>query len=148
MIKKLSIHHLAEIKDLFVSVFSKPPWNDQWNDEQLNRYLNDLMNQSNSLSFGYYQDDKLIGLSLGYIYHWWSDKEYFIKEFCVDIELQHQGLGSQFLKSIEEELTKMTITAIILNTDSNSHAYHFYMKNEFHELSDYVMLAKNIKKKI
>ena len=50
--KRLDESEIVMIKELFVSVFTKEPWNDDWSDEnQLELYLHDLVGQSNSLTF-------------------------------------------------------------------------------------------------
>ena len=58
--KRLDESEIVMIKELFVSVFTKEPWNDDWSDEnQLELYLHDLVGQSNSLTFGLYEDPLL-----------------------------------------------------------------------------------------
>lgn len=58
------------VKNLFVSVFTKEPWNDDWsNENQLQLYIHDLMGQHNSLTFGLYEESELIGISMGHIRH-------------------------------------------------------------------------------
>ena len=62
------MNEIEAIKELFVSVFTIEPLNDDWsNREQLNLYLSDLAGQSNSLTYGLFQDEHLIGVSIGYI---------------------------------------------------------------------------------
>ena len=53
---------------LFRDVFTHEPWNDDWSDtEQLNAYITDLTGQSYSLTLGYFDGDRLVALSMGYI---------------------------------------------------------------------------------
>ena len=145
MIKKLDQTNQKEIKALFLKVFTDEPWNDQWTDNQVNLYLNDLMNNSNSLSIGYYIEDCLIGLSLGYIFHWWQGTDYYVKELCIDSKYQNQGHGKLFLSLIEGYLKENNVTAYYLNTENDVIAYQFYLKNGFKELKNNVVLAKNIR---
>ena len=50
--------------------FSNEPWNDDWSDtEQLNAYISDLTGQSCSLTLGYFDGDRMVALSMGYIKH-------------------------------------------------------------------------------
>jgi len=148
MIKRLTYEHMEDVKKLFLSVFTQPPWHDHWpSDAYVTRYLDDLMNQQNSLSLGYYHQDELVGLSLGYTFHWWQGKDYFIKEFCIKRDLQGQGIGSSFLHEMENELLSLGIEAMYLITERDVPAYHFYQKNDFFELKNSVMFAKNMKQK-
>lgn len=52
--KRLDESASATIRDLFVSVFTKEPWNDDWSDEnQLRLYIQDLTGQKNSMTLAY-----------------------------------------------------------------------------------------------
>lgn len=54
-----------EIAELFANVFTQELWNDDWSDrEQLRHYIHDLTGQGNSLTFGLYQDEELVGVSM------------------------------------------------------------------------------------
>ena len=54
-LKRLSIKDKAAITDVFISVFTKEPWNDDWSDKvQLDMYINDLIGQGYSLTYGLY----------------------------------------------------------------------------------------------
>ena len=133
-LKRLSIKDKEIITDVFTSVFTKEPWNDDWSDtNQLDMYINDLVGQGYSLTYGLFDDDELIGISLGYVKHWYSGTEYIINEFCVKTERQGAGAGSFFIAEIEKAIKEMEIKQIFLLTDSNVPAYNFYKKNGFSE---------------
>ena len=133
-LKRLTIKDKEIITDVFTSVFTKEPWNDDWSDtNQLDMYINDLCGQSYSLTYGLFDDDELIGIALGYVKHWYSGTEYIINEFCVKTERQGAGAGSFFIAEIENAIKEMGIKQIFLLTDSNVPAYRFYKKNGFNE---------------
>lgn len=133
------------VKELFVSVFTNEPWNDDWsNQEQLDLYLSDLMGQSNSLTYGLYEEEKLIGLSMGHIRHWYSGTEYYIDELCIRTDRQGNGIGTYFLKEIERGIKEIDLVKIFLQTENTVPAYHFYQKNGFCELKEQVLLVKKI----
>ncbi|MDE5884444.1 MAG: GNAT family N-acetyltransferase [Oscillospiraceae bacterium] len=141
--KELSIEQMEEIKQLFFKIFSNEPWNDDWSDPiQLHQYINDLIGNKNSFSLGLFDDDKLIGLSLGYIMHWYAGTEYYIFEFAIETERQEKGLGTDFLSKIEKYAADKKITHIFLQTERTAPAYHFYQKNGFSEIKDHVSLFK------
>lgn len=143
-VKELSVEQMEEIKQLFFEIFSNEPWKDDWSDSnQLHHYILDLIGNNNSLSLGLFEDDTLIGLSLGYIMHWCSGTEYYIFEFCVKTELQGRGLGTEFLNRIETIAKEKDITHIFLQTEQNVPAYRFYEKNGFVELDGHVSFVKN-----
>ena len=111
---------------------------------QLNLYLYDLVGQSNSLTYGFFEDGKLIGVSMGHIRHWCSGTEYYIDEFFIQTDKQGIGIGTHFLKEIEKGIKEIGLVKIFLQTENNVPAYGFYQKNGFYELKKHVSLAKKI----
>ena len=144
-IKRLSIKEKEAITNVFLGVFTKEPWNDDWSDtEQLDMYINDLIGQSYSLTYGLYDDDELIGISMGYIKHWYRGTEYIINEFCIKTELQGKGAGTFFIKEIEKAIQELGLNQIFLLTDTNVPAYNFYKKNGFFEETTTVAFGKRV----
>lgn len=142
-LRELSINNNEEIKSFFVNIFSKEPWNDDWsNDNQLHSYIKDLIGNSNSLTLGFFENNTMVGLSMGHIRHWYSGTEYYIDEFCIKTELQGNGLGSKFLQEVEQFIKTKGIVQIFLHTERRMPAYQFYMKNGYTELNDHVSFVK------
>ena len=138
-LKELSLDDLEEIKALFRSVFTSPPWNEDWSDEeQLTNYLLDLMEVRTPVDLGLYEDGVLVGISIGNIHHWCRGTEYFIEELCIRTEHQGKGLGTRFFKLIEEYIKERGINQIFLMTENNVPAYGFYKKLGFTELTSHV----------
>ena len=144
-LKQLSIDDKETIKDLFTGVFTGEPWNDDWSDiKQLDLYIEDLCGQNYSLTFGLYDGSELIGLSMGYIKHWYSGTEYLINELCIKTGRQGSGAGTFFLTEIEKAIKEMGIKQIFLLTGRDVPAYDFYKKNGYVEESNTVPLSKYI----
>ncbi len=102
-LKQLGEKEAEPIEQLFFSVFSQEPWKDDWSDkEQLRSYIEEMTSQKNSLIFGFYEEDVLIGMSMGRIKHWHTGTEYHIDEFCVSTSKQGRGIGSLFMGQIEK----------------------------------------------
>lgn len=143
--RRIGTREFSQIKALFTSVFTREPWNDDWSDEeQLDLYLNDLIGQSNSLTYGLYDGDALIALSMGRIKHWYTGTEYCIDEFCVRTDRQQQGVGSLFLGEIQAHMRELGLTHIFLQTETDVPAYDFYQRNGFLELKTNVSFAKRV----
>ena len=144
-LRKLTIRDRKIITELFCNVFTNEPWNDDWSDtEQLNAYISDLTGQPYSLTLGYFDGDRVVGLAMGYIKHWYTGTEYIINEFCVDRKLQGKGIGSSFMKAIEAYLSENGICQIFLLTEKSVPAYSFYQHNGFTELAGNAAFAKRI----
>ena len=143
--KRLSIDDKEMIKEVFVGVFTKEPWNDDWSDkEQLDMYINDLVGQGYSLTYGLFDGDEMIGLSMGYIKHWYSGTEYIINELCIKTDRQGSGAGTFFVSEIEKAIKELGLKQIFLLTDKDVPAYEFYKKNGYVEVTNNVAFAKII----
>ena len=144
-LKRIEITEKETVKQLFLSVFTAEPWCDDWSDKnQLDMYITDLMGQINSLSYGLYNGEMLVGISLGRIKHWYTGTEYCIDEFCIKRELQGQGNGTYFIKEIEKAIKDEGLVQIYLQTDNDTPAFDFYRKNGFILLDTTVSLAKEV----
>ena len=143
IIREIAPQDLEEIKKLFRSVFSSPPWNEDWSDEQqLDEYLKDLIEVRGSLLFGLYEEEQLIGISLGKIKHWCGGTEYYIEELCIRNGYQGKGYGKEFFALIEGKIKERGIHTIYLMTDRNQPAYEFYKKIGFRELPELTSFFK------
>ena len=124
-LKRIGLNEKAQIKKLFKDVFTNEPWNDDWSDEeQLNMYMNDLIGQSYSLTYGLYDSDELIGLSMGYIKHWFRGTEYYIDELCIRTDRQGEGIGTFFMNEIEKAIGSIGIKKIFLQIISLGKSLH------------------------
>lgn len=144
-LKRIGLNEKSQIKKLFKDVFTNEPWNDDWSDEeQLNMYMNDLIGQSYSLTYGLYDSGELIGLSMGYIKHWFRGTEYYIDELCIRTDRQGEGIGTFFMNEIEKAIGSIGIKKIFLQTDTFAPAYEFYKKRGFIEEKGHVSFSKEI----
>jgi aminoglycoside 6'-N-acetyltransferase I len=140
---ELSIKDFDVIKELFRSVFTAPPWNDDWSDEdQLDNYLKDLMMVRTPLILGLKEGDVLAGVSVGNIKHWCRGTEYFIEELFVRTDMQGRGYGTLFMKSIESYLKEHGINQIFLHTERSKPSYDFYRKLGFTDLTELASFFK------
>lgn len=143
-LRELGMDNIEEIKNFFAEVFTKEPWNDDWsNQEQLHAYITDLIGNRNSLTLGLFEDNTMVGLTMGNIKHWYSGTEYYIDELCIKREEQGRGLGTKLLKAVEEYIKAKGMTHIFLQTEEDMPAYNFYRKKGFTELKGHVSFAKD-----
>jgi len=139
--------YLNQMALLYKNAFRGEPWNDDWSDEaQLSEYIKEISKNFNALNFGLLIDGKLAAMSVGMIRHWWEGTNYNIEEFCVSPDLQGQGVGSRFMKMIEDDILNRGLCGIFLQTDSDKPSYRFYRKNGFGELDKHVSFYKKVRK--
>ena len=84
----------------------------------------------------------MIAISVGMKKPWINGMEYYIDQFCVKTDLQRKGIGSYFLKLIEQEIQTEKMNAIILNTERGFPAENFYLKNGFKSVDDLITFVK------
>ncbi len=143
--KRIGVAEKESIKKLYAGVFTAEPWNDDWSDrEQLDRYIMDQIGQGYSLTFGLYEGDDLIGVSMGYIKHWYMGTEYILDELCIRTDKQGSGAGTFFMAEIEKAMKDLGLRRIFLQTESTVPAYDFYRKNGYRELKTHVSFAKEV----
>ena len=131
-LKQLDECAAAPIKELFASVFTGEPWNDDWSDDkQLELYIHDLIGQKNSLAFGLYEGSELVGIAMGRTKHWYTGTEYCIEELCIRTSRQGNGLGRRFVEEIERACRAAGLRHIFLLTENNVPAFAFYQKLGF-----------------
>lgn len=143
-IRQLHIGDIEQIQEALLRIFSAPPWCDTWEDAQLHAYAAELAGNANSLCFGLYEGERLAGIALGRVKSWYEGTEYWVEEFGILPEMQQRGLGSRFLSEIETILAGRGFSHIVLLTDRDVPAYHFYRKNGFREQEKNVLFAKRI----
>ena len=146
LFKELDESFLLQIAELYKAAFSEEPWNDDWSDEeQLISYIKDIACGFNSLNFGLFIDGELAAVSIGSIRHWWEGTNYNIEEFFVRPDMQGQGFGTCFMQMIENNIKKLGLSGIFLQTDSDKPSYGFYKKNGFNELNAHISFYKSLK---
>lgn len=148
MMNHLALYELSDslvdsCVDLFIETFSGKPWNDVYDSRnQVFEFFKNHMN--NNYFVGYVLKDKsnVIALSVGMKKPWINGMEYYIDQFCVKVDMQGQGIGSQFLKMIETDIKSRGMNAIILNTEKGFPSEKFYLKNGFNSLDELIVFAK------
>lgn len=143
-VRRLDVAELSRAKRLFVEVFQEAPWHDRWTEDQLDLYFRDLMDGNSSLCLALYAEDKLIGLCMGRVYHWYEGTEYDIREFCIAKVWQGKGMGRQFLDLAGSEVAKLGVHMLTLSTLAETSAYEFYQHVGFSVHKDARFLYKRL----
>lgn len=129
--------------DLFIDTFSSEPWNDVYDSKkQVTDFFANHMNNNYFLGYVLKDEDNIVALSIGMKKPWINGFEYYIDEFCVKVGMQGMGVGSRFLRLIEEDIKVQGMNAIILNTEKGFPSEKFYLKNGFNALNELIIFAK------
>lgn len=146
---EFDISLIEESVDLFIEIFSKPPWNDIFESkDSVVNFFRAFICLPNFKGYQLIIDNKVVGISIGFIKPWLKNGvlryEYFLDQYCIESALQGKGLGMSFMKDIEKRLKQDNINDIILNTELSSSAYYFYIHIGFHDMKKYGFLSKEL----
>lgn len=143
VVTRMEENMIEESVDLFISTFSREPWNDVYESrEQVRQFFKNHFANNYFLGYVISVDGRIKGLSIGMKKPWIEGLEYYIDEFCIDYNLQGKGLGSKFIKEIEIDIKKEGLNGILLNTENDFPSFKFYKKNGFKSLGDLVVMGK------
>lgn len=134
--------HLRECANLFVSVFSNPPWNESWGQEIALKRLKDCYSTPRSYGIVATADDKVFGFAIGYVEAWYEDKHFYLKEMCVQSTHQRNGIGTKIMDMLHQDLASKGVSMIYLLTMRDSPAAAFYEKCGFSNNPKITMMLK------
>lgn len=140
---KFNQAELEKLIEIFLNVYSGPPWNDKWVKSRAVLYLKAFISDPLFIGYSAYHSDHLIGACFGIKKYWWKGDEYYIHEFFIDRAFQRKGFGSLFLNQIQQRLTKVGIKTIALLTKKGTSADNFYITNGFKNIENLTFKYKN-----
>jgi len=118
--------NVHEFASLYVAVFNAPPWNDGWSTTAVVERLQSFAGNPAFKGFGLKSQGEEVALVLGWRERWIHSWEFHVKEMCVHPDRQGQGIGTHLIQLLEEELYSEGVSAITLQTGSNTPAKAFY----------------------
>lgn len=130
-ISELRRNDVDVVTQLYIEVFAQQPWNENNNYDDIRRYIERLNKMNTNHCYLYKQDDQIIGAALGFVKPWHQGIEYQLDNFFVSPAFQKKGYGSEFLKAIKADMHKIGVGNIILETNKETPAEHFYLKHGF-----------------
>jgi GNAT superfamily N-acetyltransferase len=141
--RELSVDDIDIVTELFVKIFSQPPWLDEWDSlDHAKRYLRDYFDFPGFMGFSVLRNGQIVGLALGNLRHWWQGEEYFLYEFGIDPDIQGTGVGGSLLEYIEKVLRANHVCAMTLLTERATLAEKFYLKHDFKVSKNTVFMVK------
>ncbi len=139
---------LKACASLFQKAFQQPPWNENWTYEQAYQRLEESMSSPMMRGYLIKDHEDIIAMACGRIMTYMSYQEFWIDDLCVLDSYQGQGIGSQLLDFVKDELQKEKINRIVLNTLRSFLSEKFYRKNGFIEdEKSVVMLYQGVESK-
>jgi aminoglycoside 6'-N-acetyltransferase I len=139
----LTADNVAPFCDLYLRVFNAAPWHDGWQIEAVHERFAAFHQFPRFYGLGMLADDVPVGLAFGWGERWVEGWHFFIKEFCIDSQLQGMGLGKQLFAAYEQRLCAQGYQWTFLNTARGIPAHQFYLKLGFHE-DNQTILSKQL----
>ncbi|MDR3238545.1 MAG: GNAT family N-acetyltransferase [Clostridiales bacterium] len=127
-----SARYRSGCADIFYKIFTMPPFHFSWLDRaNVERYFTDLENAPRFLSYLLVNGDRPLGACLGQVDDYFMTAGYRVNEFFIDEEIQGLGMGTDFLRAVENNLRREGIEAIYLFAQKYSKAHAFYRRCGF-----------------
>lgn len=136
----LTKHHLEHCTELILSVFNNAPWHENWAVESARALLQEMIETPGFMGFVSLAEEQVIGFVAGYSEQRDQTKCFCIREICVHLDYQGQGIGSDLLQHLEQKLANLDIHLIYLITMREGQAESFYLKNGYRHSARIVML--------
>ena len=135
---------LDAISQLYISVFTSPPWNERWKYEWAYERLNWIYQSQDFAGFVSLDDDKTNGAILGHSIPFKGKKGFKVVEFFVDTNYQNKGIGTKLLRQLELNLKQDNYNFVSLLTAKNTNAESFYLNRNYQRDDKLVLLRKEV----
>ena len=135
---------LQAISQLYVSVFSSSPWNEDWESTWANERLNWIYQSPGFAGYIALDSKQIIGAIMGHFVPFRGEKGFQIVEFLVATNYQNQGIGNKLLTQLELNLQQDNYDFAWLLTAKNTDAESFYLKRNYQRDCRIVRLNKKL----
>lgn len=115
---------------IFAKVFASEPWNENWIDAISIDRLSHFYHSKGFLGV-VAEREHIVGFALGNIEPFYFGPMYYLREMCVSMIAQGEGVGSKMLDALERELSDLKVKQIYLATDRLIPAASFYKGKGF-----------------
>ena len=135
---------LKAISQLFISVFSNPPWNEYWEFNWAYERLNWIYQSPGFKGYVAKNSDRAIGSIMGHFVPFQGKKGFQVVEFFVQSDRQNEGIGTELLSQLESNLRQDNYDFVFLLTAKESSAESFYRKYSYQRDRKIVLLNKEL----
>ena len=144
ILREITPADIDRCAQLFVHIFSNPPWNETWPLEAAHKRLSDCAGSANF--FGILMEDSgdILGFAFGNIQHYGVEKHYYLLELCIRTDRQRQGIGGRIMACLEEKMKAEGVARIYTLTARDTPAHDFYAKQGYYTSSKMVMMVRRL----
>lgn len=143
IIRSIIKQDLESCATLYAEVFASAPWCEPWTvGVALDRLLH--FHESKGFIGVLAEQDGLAGFALGNAEPFHSGSIFYLREMCVGLNYQSQGLGRKVYHALENELRSSGIKSVYLTTEREIPAAQFYLNNGFEYVEGMGFYAKRV----
>ena len=114
-----------------------------WTYEKAYKRIHQVLTMEDSMCMVQLDDNNSItGYLMGYFKEFDDIRGYFLDEIVIFKGFQGKGYGTDFIKILEQEVSKNCASIIELNSVNDEMHKHFYSKLDFYETKNFVMMGK------
>ncbi|EFI41946.1 MULTISPECIES: GNAT family N-acetyltransferase [Peptoniphilus] len=117
---------------------------DSWTDETARKRISQILDTTDSLFVGIFEDDLLKGFSMGYFKQFDDILLFYLEEIMIFNEYQNNGLGNKLMIEIERIAKERGASKISLLTTEDDRHQRFYGRLGFKRSGLLVPMNKNI----
>jgi aminoglycoside 6'-N-acetyltransferase I len=137
------LHAISELDacaTVLVAAYNGEPWNDAWTHHKALEKLECFYHSPKFYGWKAELEGEVVGCCVGNIEPYFTGDYFYLKEMFVSPQVQHAGIGSQLLATLQAKLTELDIQTIILFTSHEGFPWQFYIKHGFDEMDGMRMM--------
>ncbi|NQU42375.1 GNAT family N-acetyltransferase [bacterium] len=105
---------LPEVVTILMAVYNGEAFGEGWTEETAGLRIRDLYETPGFLGLVYEAEGQVQGFVLGHVERGPRDRRFFIREMCVRPDRQRQGIGTNLVRALLEDLVKHDISALYI----------------------------------
>ena len=145
-LREISPAEIDACAELFVSVFSNPPWNENWTFSTAQKRLSDCLMTPGFTGLAHEDGGVIHGFAFGNIQHYLDEKHYYLLELCIRTDRQREGIGSRIMNALKEIMQAQNVSRIYTLTARDTPARRFYEKLGYYPSAKMVMMVQRLNK--
>jgi GNAT superfamily N-acetyltransferase len=142
-IEALSEDHLDECARLLMVTFNAEPWNDKYTHDTAKKQLAWHLRVPGCVGLVSVMDG-VVAFAIGYREPTDVGEVFNLSIFCVRPDAQRTGIGTRFLRNLEDHLRKSGVKTVYLGTRKGTPAEAFYKKHGYGASAEDIEMSRDL----
>lgn len=145
IIREIEKEDITKLAELYVSVFSSAPWNEEWKIEWAVDRLNTICCSPGFYGLTVENQETIIAAAVGRSIPFKGRSEFELLEFYVSPTSQSKGIGKKLLSKLEIGLRDRGCKICTLLTARGTDAEQFYLRHDYQINEKLVFMSSKLK---